>query len=285
LRLGALRCERWSEGFGHVNLVGPRAVVAFPRTSATIVQAGRRPVVANANHVLFYNARQEYRREPLDPRGYRCVYVGVAAGALEELLLAAGAPTSWCRRLPLADAPKSRRSQLLECAAVERAGPASDPLALEETLHALVLDAVATAVAFVGEPRRACRARTQRSHRELVESAKSRLSLRLGERIGLEELARELHTSPFHLARVFRASTGYSLHGYRKQLRARAALQELLESPVCLTTLAYELGYSSISHFSDSFRACFGFSPSLVAKAVEAGPRRAALLETLTSVA
>jgi AraC-like DNA-binding protein len=69
--------------------------------------------------------------------------------------------------------------------------------------------------------------------------------------------------SPFHLARVFRARTGFSLSGYVHGLRLRAAVDRLAAEPDAdLSRLAVELGYYSPSHFCDRFRATFGRPPS-----------------------
>ena len=113
-----------------------------------------------------------------------------------------------------------------------------------------------------GAPAR--RRTTGSSHRELAEAAKELLAGSLAEPLGLHELAARLSTSPFHLARVFRAQTGYSLHQYRKHLRLRLALERLSESDGALTALAFELGFASHSHFTDSFRREFGLAPSAV---------------------
>jgi AraC-like DNA-binding protein len=53
-----------------------------------------------------------------------------------------------------------------------------------------------------------------------------------------------------------------TLHRYRIQLRLRRALERLRDPGTELTGLAYELGFSSLSHFSDSFRSTFGVPPS-----------------------
>jgi AraC-like DNA-binding protein len=81
--------------------------------------------------------------------------------------------------------------------------------------------------------------------------------------MSLGEVAGRLHTSEFHLARLFRAHTGFTLHGYRNQLRLRLAL-ERIPAEDDLTALAHELGFSSHSHFTDAFRALFGAPPAEV---------------------
>jgi AraC-like DNA-binding protein len=77
-------------------------------------------------------------------------------------------------------------------------------------------------------------------------------------------MARAVHASPFHLARIFQQRTGVPVHRYLTQLRLRAALERLADGADDLTALALELGFSSHSHFTDSFRREFGCAPSTV---------------------
>ena len=87
----------------------------------------------------------------------------------------------------------------------------------------------------------------------------------MAERLSLESLAAALHVSPFHLARVFRERTGFSLAGYVHGLRLRAAVDALAADPgTDLSRLAVDLGYYSPSHFCDRFRSAFGHPPSAV---------------------
>ena len=78
----------------------------------------------------------------------------------------------------------------------------------------------------------------------------------------IAELARHCDVSPFHLCRIFKNAHGISIHKYRLQLRLKAALVKLAEGEKDLTQLALSLGFPSHSHFTNSFRACFGIPPS-----------------------
>ena len=70
--------------------------------------------------------------------------------------------------------------------------------------------------------------------------------------------------SVFHLERVFKSRTGFSLYAYRNQLRLRAALERLGDGDVDLIDIALDLGFSSHSHFTEAFRRNFGKTPSAV---------------------
>jgi AraC-like DNA-binding protein len=142
---------------------------------------------------------------------------------------------------------------------------ASQPLeALWADVNALqlVADVLEAAFAIHGQPRKRRRIDTIADHADRAEAAKSWLASRLSERITLDAVARAVHVSPFHLARVFQQHTGVPVHRYLTRLRLRAALERLGGGTSDLTVLALELGFSSHSHFTDAFRREFGHTPS-----------------------
>lgn len=81
------------------------------------------------------------------------------------------------------------------------------------------------------------------------------------ERVKVEELAEEVRCSPFHLTRLFRQALGASPHQYRLHLRLASALQRLEDPGTALAGLAFELGFSSQSHFGEAFRRWVGCTP------------------------
>jgi AraC-like DNA-binding protein len=117
------------------------------------------------------------------------------------------------------------------------------------------------------------RRRTDEHHHELVEAAKAAVTENPASRASLGELAQRLHVSEFYLARIFKARTGFTLHGYRNQLRLLLALDRIDDDGCNYTALANELGFCSHSHFTDAFRALFGMPPSAV-RAAGAHSRR-----------
>jgi AraC-like DNA-binding protein len=138
-------------------------------------------------------------------------------------------------------------------------GAPADPLLVEEAALRIVRAVMSSTIS-----RSRRRGSTRSAHRELAEAAKELLASTLPEQLGLHDLAARLRASPFHLARVFRNETGYSLHEYRTQLRLRLALERLPDSGGSLSALAFELGFASHSHFTDTFHREFGVAPSAV---------------------
>jgi AraC-like DNA-binding protein len=229
-----------------------------------IHHVGRKPVLADRNFTIFYNAHDRYRRRLHDRRGDHCVFVAIEPGCFADLAGASG--------VTFTHAPGDARVYLAQFTVVRRlrAGE-DDPLYVEET----ILEAVGRSLALgIGHhaARTARRRRTNDRHYELVEAAREALAEAPTSRVSLDQLARRVHVSQFHLARIFRARTGFTLHGYRNQLRLRLALDRIDEG--CdLTALANELGFSSHSHFTDAFRSLFGAPPSIV-RAAGAPSRR-----------
>lgn len=139
-----------------------------------------------------------------------------------------------------------------------------EPLWGDFTAIQLVADVLEMVFTAQGISRSRHRDITTTDYAERTEAAKMYLAGRLGERITLDDIAREVHSSPFHFARIFRQQTGISLHRYLMQLRLRTALERLLEGTDDITGLALEVGFSSHSHFTETFRREFGFTPSEV---------------------
>jgi AraC-like DNA-binding protein len=249
LTLGDFACASGDRMWDEVNDIGPRPHVVFPRTHVLIAQDGAQPLLATPNHVVLYRPHQLYRRGLRDARGDRSLWLAVSPETFEH------AP-------PEPAVPSDARTYLLAVTLARHlADDAPDRLVAEEAAVRLLADA------FRGPGRslRARRERTRRSHAELAEAAKELLTARMAERQSLASLAAALHVSPFHLARVFRERTGFSLSGYVHGLRLRAAVEALAANPGAdLSRLAVDLGYYSPSHFCDRFRAAFGRPPSAV---------------------
>jgi AraC family transcriptional regulator len=252
-RLGEFRCAPDEPRWRHVNVIHGGPHVVFPLTSAVIQHVGREPVLTNPNHVVFYNAGERYRRTLHDASGDRSLFVDLRHELLREL-------ADGRDEFPFGHGPSAVGSFAIHHSLARRlyAGLV-DPLEVEERVLGALRRVVGDGFRFHGM--RGGRAATQERHRSLVEDAKALLTTHVSEARPLGFFAHALHTSEFHLARVFRAETGFSLHGYRTQLRLRLALDALAAGRE-IGELAYDLGFASHSHFTDSFRRVFGVAPS-----------------------
>jgi AraC family transcriptional regulator len=261
ITVGVFRCPPGHPRWTGLNVNGDEPLVAFPGTSVVIEQLGREPVLANPNHVIFYSAGTRYRRVLHDARGDHCVFVHLGGESLGRLLGATGVQAG-AGEIPFWHGPSEAASYLRLRAAVSALASANgDVLRLEEAAHDAVAGAVERGAALHGARRRSPRARTERDHHRLVEDAKALLTERATRRESLETLARLL------------AHTGYPLHAYRTQLRLRLALDRLADTPYDLAALALDLGFNSHSHFTDTFRAAFGVTPSDARLALDDGLR------------
>jgi AraC-like DNA-binding protein len=138
----------------------------------------------------------------------------------------------------------------------------SPRLVLDEAAVRLLAALLASAYRQRGISGGRSRPATSELHHEQMRRTALLLSTRFAEDLSLDAIARAVHSSPYHLARVFRRKSGLSIHQYRHRLRLREALQRLAEGNTDLTGLALELGFSSHSHLTDAFRQAFGVPPS-----------------------
>ncbi len=80
------------------------------------------------------------------------------------------------------------------------------------------------------------------------------------ERITLPTLAAAAGLSPFHLVRVFQRAAGVPPHAYLESVRIQQA-QRLLMRGLPPAQVAYEVGFSSQSHFTSRFQRIIGVTP------------------------
>lgn len=94
-----------------------------------------------------------------------------------------------------------------------------------------------------------------------TDTIRSILAAEPGAQHTLDSVSARVGISPFHLARVFHARTGFSIHQYLLRVRMARALLALGDGETSLSRLALTLGFCSHSHFATTFRRHFGVSP------------------------
>jgi len=178
-----------------------------PRASLWILAAGAFELrdaagrhVVDPTHALVMPAGHAYAiRHPSGPD--ICIAFD---GPLVDRLAAAGG----ARRVPITSAGMARLAGEL---AAWRRGE-GDELALAETLSTLVT---------------ACAAAVDR---DLAAAIAHVLRLSFAEATSLTELADRTGYSVFHACRTFRATTGTTIHGFRRELRLRHALARIVSA-------------------------------------------------------
>ena len=105
--------------------------------------------------------------------------------------------------------------------------------------------------------------RQKRLARERVDRVVMILRRNLAEPPTLEEIGREAACSPFYLSRTFSRETGMTIPQYLRKLRIERAAELLKSGQYNVTEAALEVGYSSLSHFSQAFCQTMGCCPAL----------------------
>jgi AraC-like DNA-binding protein len=245
--------------------------ICFPRAGVFVKHLRRERIVANCNHVLFFNAGEAYRVSHPVPGGDDCTTLTFApdifADAVRRFDPAAGdrpgSPPG------VTHGPSEARLGLSLHRLRQRVrADGGDGLAAEELALALLEAALDRAYRVRGErPGREPRSGAT-VQRERVDAAQAFVAGRFQSSLSLARIARAVHYSPYHLARLFRRAVGVPIHRYRNALRLGAALERLAEGAEDLTALALDLGFSSHSHFSDAFRRAFGIPPGACRRAL-----------------
>jgi AraC-like DNA-binding protein len=265
-----VRIGRWRCPADHPIFVDsgptPAALFVFPREGVWIRHADGQPFVADANIVTYYNKGQSYTRQKLSLRGDQCEWFAVTPDAIAETLSAHEPAAADRPDLPFrfSHGPSDPGSYLRQRLVFEHVSrePRPDRLFVEEAVLSVLGEVTRLAYERHGAAP-GCRPRRRRDV-DLVEAARDVIARRFRDNLSLSEIARDVQSSVFHLARVFKARTGLSLHAYRNQLRLRAALEKLAERGADLIDIALDLGFSSHSHFTETFRRNYGKTPSAV---------------------
>jgi AraC family transcriptional regulator len=228
--------------------------VVFPYRGVYVRHLGQDQAVAEANQVLFFNTAEGYRVSHPVAGGDASLTLVIDESQLRELaprtLLRDGARLAFRQQRLRIDARAQLLVALLRHSLRENIAESleAESLALTLVQRALGPRTAHTAGASVGRQR-------------LVDRVKLVLSSDVGRRWTLTEIAAEVRGSPVYLTQVFQQVEGLPLYRYQLRLRLARAL-DLLGQYDDLTALSLDLGFSSHSHFSASFRQMYGRSPS-----------------------
>ncbi len=244
---GECRCRGAEECSAATHLV-------FPYRGLFLRHVGSMQSVADANHVLCFNAGEGYQVSHPAAGGDACLSLAISQPLLREL-----APATLLQHR---DVPMFRNHSLRidERAQVLVAllrhglrGGAIEPLEAESLALTLVCRSLG--------PRTTHAAGSTRSRQRLVDRAKLLLASDLGRRWTLAAIASEVGGSPVYLTQAFKQVEGMPLYRYHLRLRLARAL-DLVADREDFTALALDLGFSSHSHFSAAFRQAYGRTPS-----------------------
>jgi AraC family transcriptional regulator len=217
--------------------------IVFVTRGVFIAESGGEETILTPNEVWLHPPHLPYRiRHPRG--GDACTVLTVS----ETLLSEYGA---WKSVRPTRRVTQRIFRLQTELASAARRGAVEPPRA-EETVR-MLMDEV-----FGND----ARPRMRPEHSRLVRRAQELLASRFGEAMSLDDIASSVGSSTAHLCRLFRRSTGESIHQYRLALRLREGLARLDGGERDLTALALDLGFSDHSHFTNAFARAFGVPPS-----------------------
>ena len=270
-RIGRFRCPPMAPQWRKANMIGQVPLVVIPHHAVEILRSGIEPVLASPARCVFYNAQQEYERRLVDPRGDDCTFFALRPELLADVVATELDTTQVDPLAPFEFEAGALGSDLYtgyqSLLRTVVSGPV-DPSAMLEPVLELVGALVRSGRSGYGSRPTPSRRQTTARHRTLVHEVERLLGQRFSEPLGLPQIAAAVGASPYHLARVFRATTGRTIHEHRTRIRINVAIGRLADPRVQLTDLALELGFSSHSHFSDQFRRSTGIPPSVLRSAL-----------------
>lgn len=98
--------------------------------------------------------------------------------------------------------------------------------------------------------------------KERIWYAKDYLLKHIANPPSLKQLARVSGINEFKLKKGFKELFHQTVYEYLSDVRLEIGKNDLLEKKKSISQVAFELGYSSLQHFSNSFKRKFGISPS-----------------------
>ena len=162
----------------------------------------------------------------------------------------------WYERLARCGTADRLVRSLMETLWEEIERPQHESALFTEQALALLLIRLTTLGARPPEPRRGGLAPwAERRCREYLRD-------HLADDVTLAELAAVARLSPFHLARMFKISTGLPPHAYQRRLRCERAQALLRETDLPVTEIALAVGYATPQAFARMFLAETGATPS-----------------------
>ncbi len=249
-------------------------VVALPTAGLFALHPSpRQHVVATPNHAVFLSSGQPYRLSFPGCIGDECLTLRFTAEGLARLAPEAMSGEGFEASTPFGRAVLPPAAILARSLLDRRFARAEvDALEIEE-LGLGLLKATLGAMRPLARPR---------SKAHPVERVKEAISTAPERRWTLAELAALAGVSPFHLAHVFHREVGTSVYRYATRARLARALDAVLDSGLDITAVALDAGFSSHSHFTARFRACFGITPDALRRTARLG-QAAALRKIVTA--
>ncbi|BDX08683.1 helix-turn-helix domain-containing protein [Planctobacterium marinum] len=264
VRVGRFSCPASSDDFASAGAITLPTLV-FPATPTYICKSSGGRFLSDASKINIYDGSSSYERQVCDPRGDHCHWLELDSEVFFNAIEAHP-----LKHFRISD-KEIRLDQLLSNPGVNlmfyrmlqnlKAQQISAEAGFEQILILL-------AVLFnnaVPDKQTAQKVNKRKRWRALAEAAQVAIARQPEKNQSISELANVLHTSEFHLCRVFKNIMGISVHQYRKLLRINLGIEQLAKE-TSITEIAMSLGFASPAHFSDVIKKGLGMSPRQIRK-------------------
>ncbi len=188
---------------------------------------------------------------------FQCYYIHMIAGEgqIHDIL------SSLPNYLPLRDAKEIRELFVSLCEYAETGVPADELMLQSLTLKLIyTLDRLARSSHITHFPKA--------NNHKVIERTLAFIEKNLSLELTLAGVAEEMRFSPIYFHKLFKASTGKTLHEYITDQRLRRAIGLLVSSDMTLSQIAYECGFSSQTYFSFAFKRKMKQTPREYARSI-----------------
>jgi AraC family transcriptional regulator len=261
-RSGGLAVSRWScrirETGGRGTIQHGCYVVKFVHTGAFRAMLADGPVMVDATRTLLAVPGQPFEVTKQYGPAVTGSAIAISGKAMAAILPQGIGRTSMLTKLLRVEV--TPRAVLIQQLILRQIRDGAPDAAVEELVISLAREAFREPRVVAMPNRRQMVA----PRRDAVEMAQAILAANYDRAVRLEDIARAVEISPFHLCRAFKRVTGVPMRAYVTHLRLRAALGQVVDPAVSLGDIAHEHGFSNHSHFAAAFRKEFRITPSEV---------------------
>ena len=107
------------------------------------------------------------------------------------------------------------------------------------------------------------------SNQRVIEESIAYIKANLSGELNLDALSERFNFSKIYFHKLFKASTGKTLHEYVEDQRIKKSINLMISTDMTLTRIAYECGFSSQSYFSYAFKKKTGATPRKYAEEIQ----------------
>lgn len=104
--------------------------------------------------------------------------------------------------------------------------------------------------------------KTQYTYKSDIKKAIAFMEERYSSNITLEDIAKEVNISPYHLVRLFKSETGKTPFEFLTNIKIDQAKKLIMHSNFNMTEISDICGFANASHFSNVFKKKTGYTPS-----------------------